>query len=81
MNITVKYGIDQIAKHYTSDNVTIGDVVSDYDVRSQLGYGDNTRVLINGVEQPSSARVPDGATLVIETRANSKAVLLNPVLV
>lgn len=81
MNITVKYGIDQMPKHYSSDNVTIGDVVSDYDVRNQLGYGDNTRVLINGVEQLSSARVPDGATLVIETRANSKAALLNPVLV
>lgn len=73
MNILVKYGIDQFSKSTTMDNVTIGQVVDDYEIKNALGFGDNVRVLIHGVEQPNSALVPDGATLVIETRANSKA--------
>lgn len=73
MNITVKYGIDQINKHVETENVTISQLVDDYTIRAALGYGDNVRALINGVEQPGHAQVPDGATIVIETRANSKA--------
>jgi hypothetical protein len=75
MNITVKYGIDQINKHFSNDSATISDLTTDYEVRSALGYGDNVRALINGVEQPGHALIPDGAIIVIETRANSKALL------
>lgn len=73
MNIKVKYGIDEFDKSTSMENVTIGQVVDDYEIKNALGYGDNVRVLIHGVEQPNAALVPDGATLVIETRANSKA--------
>lgn len=79
MNINVKVGVDIISRHYMSDSITIADVVED--VKAEAGLGDNVKILINGVEQPMHARVPDGATLCMETRCNSKAALLNPVLV
>jgi hypothetical protein len=74
MNVKIKYGIDEFDKHTLSDSFTIGQLIRDDETRAYLGYGDNVRALINGVEQPESAIVPDGATVVIETRANSKAV-------
>lgn len=76
MNIKVKYGIDNCDRSFAEENVTIGQIIGDGVVRAHLGYGDNVRALINGVEQPMHAIVPDGATITLETRANSKAVTL-----
>ena len=73
MNITVQYGIDAINKTYTTQP-TVSQVIDSASVKAELGYGDNVRALINGVEQPGHALVPDGCTLMIEVRANQKAV-------
>lgn len=72
MTFLVKYGIDCHEKTCTTAP-TVGQVKSDPNLRAILGYGDNTRALVNGVEQPDDAIVPDGCTLVLETRANAKA--------
>jgi hypothetical protein len=74
MNAIIQFGI---SKHPVSRSfsATIGELVNDPNSRSILGYGDNTRCLINGVEQSSGTICPDGATIVVETRANSKAAL------
>jgi len=72
MNITIKYGLDSIVKSYPAAP-NAGQVLSDINIRAVLGFGDNVRALVNGVEQPSDSILPDGGTLVVETRANTKA--------
>ncbi len=52
---------------------TVSQVLGSASVKAELGYGDNVRALVNGVEQAGNALVEDGATLVVETKANSKA--------
>jgi hypothetical protein len=69
--VTIRYGVDVIEKSYTY-SPTVGDILADDNIQAVLGYGDNIRGLIAGVEQPASASVYDGATLVIETKANEK---------
>jgi len=71
-DVTVKFGSEVISKNVPF-GTTIGQLINDPDLRATLGYGDNTRALINGVEQPNSAVVPNGAIVKVETRANSKA--------
>lgn len=72
MNAIIKFGVQ---KHPISRNfsATIGELVSDPNAKAILGYGDNVRTLINGVEQSQTIICPDGATIVVESRANSKA--------
>lgn len=69
--ITVKFGSEQFTRNYDA-NATIGDVLMDHDLKVTAGWGDNVRALVAGVEQPSTAIVPSEATVVVETRANSK---------
>lgn len=74
-HVTVKYGLDNIQKTYDVP-VTIGQLRADRSVKAGLGYGDNVRFLLNGVELGDDAVVPNGATVVVETKANTKAVLV-----
>ncbi len=73
MQFTVRYGMDSHTKNVTTAP-TIGQVKDDVNLRAVLGYGDNVRATINGVEQSENTVVPDGCTVVFETRANTKAV-------
>jgi hypothetical protein len=41
--------------------------------KAALGYGDNTKALLNGIEQQRNTVIPDGATVRLETAANTKA--------
>jgi hypothetical protein len=72
MTFTVRYGLDTHIKT-VSVAPTISQVVDDPNLRAILGYGDNVMVKVNGIEQQPATVVPDGATLVLETRANTKA--------
>lgn len=69
--IIIQMGTERISRQFPSD-ATIGDVVQDTNVRAMLGYGDNVRALIMGVEQEFSTNAPAGATIKVETRANTK---------
>jgi hypothetical protein len=71
MNINIRYGIDSISKSFPN-GVRISDLLTNPDLRAVLGYGDNVRALVSGVEQPNDATVADGATVVIETKTNTK---------
>lgn len=73
MIIRVKFGISTVEKS-CDPGTTVGQLVQDANLRIELGYRDNVRVLQNGVELPLDAEVPEGATLTIEDRANQKAV-------
>lgn len=71
MSITTKYGVQSVTRTLP-DPITVGDLVSDENLKAVLGYGDNVRVLIAGVEQPNDLVLHDGATVVIETKTNTK---------
>jgi len=71
INVNVRFG-ETIARSYP-EGTTIGGILQDRELKAVLGWGDNVRALVNGVEQPVTALAPDGATIVVETRANAKA--------
>jgi hypothetical protein len=71
IQVNVRFG-ETISKSFP-EGTTIGAVLSDRELKAVLGWGDNVRALVHGVEQPVTALAPDGATIVVETRANSKA--------
>ena len=70
--ITVKYGVDSITKQVV-DEVTFGDLQEDDSFKAALGYGDRTKALVEGIEQNSETVIPAGATVRLETAANTKA--------
>lgn len=73
INTTVRFGTDTASRSY-ADGTTIGQVIADPSIKAELGYGDSVRCSVNGAEQPSTSPAPNGGTIVVETRANSKAV-------
>lgn len=72
VTFTVRFGLTSATRTLPGP-LTIGQVQDDPNLRAVFGWGDNTRVLISGVEQPRDAGVPHGATLVFETRSNTKS--------
>jgi hypothetical protein len=70
--ITVKYGVDQITKQ-VEDDFTFGDLQDSDMFKAALGFGDNTKTLVDGIEQNRDTIIPAGTTVRIETAANTKA--------
>lgn len=73
MQVTIRYGMESTTKSYDS-TPTIGQIKSDSNLKAVMGYGDNVKALINGIEMNNDVQVPNGATVVLETACNSKAV-------
>lgn len=73
-SITARYGTEQRVSTYPAP-VTIATVVNDPHNKGFLGYGDNVRVLVGGIEQTLDTVLPHNAVIVIETKANQKAVV------
>ena len=71
--ITVRYGSEQRDVHVSS-GATVGAIIADNSTKIILGYGDNVKALINGVEMSGDTVPSDGDEITIETRANQKAV-------
>ena len=71
-NITVKYGVDSITKQVES-GLTFGDLQENDSIKGALGYGDNVKALVEGIEQNRNTVIPDGAIVRLETAANTKA--------
>jgi hypothetical protein len=71
-SITVKYGVDQITKQ-VEDGFTFGDLQDNDSIKAALGFGDNTKALVDGIEQGQETVIPAGATVRVETAANTKA--------
>lgn len=71
--ITVRYGSDS-RPVTVSSGATVGAIIADNSTRLILGYGDNVKALINGVEMSGDTVPSDGDEITIETRANQKAV-------
>lgn len=71
-NITVRYGVDSITKQVEAD-YTFGDLQDSDTFKAALGFGDRTKTLVDGIEQDRGTAIPDGATVRVETAANTKA--------
>lgn len=71
-NITVKYGVDSITKQ-VEDDFTFGDLQESDSFKAALGFSDRTKALVEGIEQDRSTEIPAGATVRLETAANTKA--------
>jgi hypothetical protein len=69
--ITVKMGTERNSMQFPSD-ATIGQAVENQNMRAILGYGDNIRALIFGVEQDMGTVAPAGSVITVETKANTK---------
>ena len=72
VTVTIQYGGQVEARQYPN-GATIGQIAADRDLKAVLGFGDNVRFLIGGIEQPNHVTLTDGSRVFIETRANSKA--------
>jgi hypothetical protein len=71
-NITVQYGVDSMNKQ-VEDDFTFGDLQESDTFKAALGFGDNTKALMDGIEQARGTVIPPGATVRLETAANTKA--------
>ena len=71
-NITVKYGVDSITKQ-VDDDFTFGELQDSDTFKAALGFSDRTKALVDGIEQDRSTVIPAGASVRLETAANSKA--------
>jgi hypothetical protein len=72
MKITVKYGMDTHVLESISAP-TIGALKTNETLKAVLGFGDNVRALIDGVEQPNTLLVPADSVVRLETACNTKA--------
>jgi hypothetical protein len=71
-NITVKYGVDSFTKQ-VEEGFTFGDLEASDSFKAALGFGDNVKALVDGIEQDKRTVIPAGATVRLETAANTKA--------
>lgn len=70
--VSISYGpANTITKSFPR-GTTVGNIRNDANLRATLGFGANSKVLINRYEQPDNAPVQHGDTLMIETVANTK---------
>jgi hypothetical protein len=70
--LTVRYGGDEHRVSVES-TTTIGEIIANPNTRAVLGYGDNVRALVNGIEQSNATQISYAEELVLETKANEKA--------
>jgi hypothetical protein len=71
----VKYSVD-VEPLESDQPITIASIRQNADLKHTLGFGDNINLYVNGVAMPNDAIVPNDATVVIETAANTKATVL-----
>lgn len=70
MTLTIKHGLRQAERNYVQPP-TVAQIKQDQSLRLELGYGDNCKVLSNGVELPDYSAIVHGS-VDIETAVNSK---------
>ena len=73
--VTIRYGMEETRVDLAED-AKFADLKANRNLRASLGYGDNIKMLVQGIEMPNDAIVPWGSVVVVETAANQKAVLL-----
>jgi hypothetical protein len=74
IQVTVAYGFSRTTVALNA-GARFADLKANYGLRAELGFGDNIRMLMNGIDMPLESIIPNGAFVTIETAANTKAVL------
>lgn len=68
----VQFGTDNLPTQKPA-GFTFGQLKRDSSLKMMLGFSDNVRALVNGVEMPDEAQVEAGTLVLLETKCNSKA--------
>jgi hypothetical protein len=68
-DVTARYGVDSITKQ-VEDDFTFGELQESDSFKAALGFGDNTKALVDGIEQHRSTVIPPGTTVRLETAAH-----------
>lgn len=71
-NIQIRYGSEVLNKVFGTQP-RLRDITSDNNIKAVLGFGDNVRGLVSGVEIGADTYISNGALVVLETKANQKA--------
>lgn len=70
--VRVRYGADEVSRNFETQP-RLRDVTNDANIKASLGFGDNVRGLVSGVEMNPDSYIPSGALVTLETKANQKA--------
>lgn len=70
--ITVNYSLHSVAFEFPA-HFSAGQVIRDPRVKTELGYGDNVTIMMNGVAIGFDTHIDDGDVISVETAANRKA--------
>lgn len=73
MKITVNFGLSNSLTREVPDGTTVGQILSNSNWMTTLGYGENVVAKIDGVTQSNDKRLVDGDEVDLEVRANTKA--------
>ena len=74
--ITVKYGVDSITKQ-VEDDFTFGDLQESDSFKAALGFGDNTKALVDGIEQDRGTVIPAGSHRASGNGGQHQGVIIN----
>jgi hypothetical protein len=71
MTVTVRYGVRSVTQEVPA-GTPLNQIVNAPNTKAYLGYGDNVRALIEGVEMGLDYSVQCSTEVVLETRSNVK---------
>ena len=72
MSITIKFGPGNAVTKELPRGTTIGQVLSDPNIKAVLGFGDNVEGRIGNVGQEAGTTLEDGDVVAVTVRANTK---------
>lgn len=72
MKVSFKFGIDNAVTRQLSPGATMGEALSDANLRAILGYGTNVAGHVQGEPQPDTLPLRDGMVVVIHDKACTK---------
>ncbi len=75
MRITVNFGMSNTLSRDFPSGTTVGNILSDPNLKAALGFGDNVSAKSGGVTLDPGQVLVDGDELDLEVRANKKAIV------
>lgn len=74
MNVTIRFGGTNEVTRDVAPRTTVGNILEDRNLQAVLGFGSNSQAIIEGAIQSPSTPLNEGDLVIIETKANTKAV-------
>ncbi len=76
MRITVNFGMSNTLSRDFPSGTTVGNILSDPNLKAALGFGDNVSAKSDGVTLDPGQVLVDGDEIDLEVRANKKAIVV-----